>query len=232
MMNAIRTRLQIIKKKTLYPFYVRHQQMQEIAGVEISAERQSTNQILAITSGNLVLASISVLYPPLLLLVIPIEIYSAIPLYRLAYQSLFFKKRISSYVIDTLLITGMFLLGYFYLYAITIWFFTVGRKVLLESEHHSKQKLSHLFGVPPRTVYVRTDEGIEIEMPFEQVQRGDVVVVSAGQAICVDGVITDGIASIDQHKLTGEVTTGRKRGRRPGYGIHSCIGRSNWHPDS
>jgi Cu2+-exporting ATPase len=41
-------------------------------------------------------------------------------------------------------------------------------------------------------------------LTLEQVHAGDVVVVGAGETIPVDGSITRGIASIDQHMLTGE----------------------------
>jgi Cu2+-exporting ATPase len=49
-----------------------------------------------------------------------------------------------------------------------------------------------------------TGAGIELEIPFEDLKYGDVLVVSAGQIIPVDGVIVEGVASIDQYKLTGE----------------------------
>jgi Cu2+-exporting ATPase len=186
--DKMRATLQTLKQDTLASVRTCRQQMQEIVGDQISQEQKKTNQMLALTSANLALAGISLFYPPLLWLVVPIEIYSAIPLYQLAYQSLFCEKRVSSYLLDTMLITGIFLQRYFYLYGITIWFFTVGRKVMLESENNSKKSLTNLFGVPPRSVYVQTSDGVEVEMPFEQVQRGDVVMVSAGQTICVDGV--------------------------------------------
>ncbi len=47
-------------------------------------------------------------------------------------------------------------------------------------------------------------EGLEVEVPFEQVKVSDTVVVRAGQPIPVDGTIAQGIATIDQHMLTGE----------------------------
>ena len=45
---------------------------------------------------------------------------------------------------------------------------------------------------------------MEVEIPFDALQTNDVIVVSAGQVIPVDGLITKGVASVDQHKLTGE----------------------------
>ncbi|MEM7535184.1 MAG: heavy metal translocating P-type ATPase [Chloroflexota bacterium] len=41
-------------------------------------------------------------------------------------------------------------------------------------------------------------------MPFESLQMGDLVVVTAGQTIPIDGTIRNGYASIDQRTLTGE----------------------------
>ena len=55
-------------------------------------------------------------------------------------------------------------------------------------------------------------EIVEIEVPFEDVRVGDIVVVYAGEAIPVDGIITDGVASIDQSMLTGEAQPAEKRG--------------------
>ncbi len=46
--------------------------------------------------------------------------------------------------------------------------------------------------------------GVEVEVPFEAVQAGDLVVIDAGQMVPVDGIIYEGVASIDQHMLTGE----------------------------
>lgn len=53
-------------------------------------------------------------------------------------------------------------------------------------------------------------DGQEVEIPFEQVQTGDLVVVHAGQLIPVDGVIQQGMALIDQQRLTGEAQPAEK----------------------
>lgn len=182
----------------------RKQQLQEITGdsEEISAEERKLNRVLAVGSANLGIAAMSLLYPPLVWTMIPGLIYCYVPLYQLAYEAIK-ERRISSYVVDVILVTGMFIGGFFAAAALGIWVFVAGRKLLLKSEYNTKRDLTNLFGEQPRSVWVVVD-GSEIEIPFEKLQVGDVIVISAGQRIPVDGAITNGSASIDQHTLTGE----------------------------
>jgi Cu2+-exporting ATPase len=63
--------------------------------------------------------------------------------------------------------------------------------------------LLNVFGKQPRFVWLYHD-GTEMEIPLEQVEQGDVIVVNTGEAVPVDGTIKEGMAMIDQHALTGE----------------------------
>ncbi|MEM7535096.1 MAG: heavy metal translocating P-type ATPase [Chloroflexota bacterium] len=206
--DPMQTPPQTAKEDLLGFFRTRRQQMVEMAGSEVSEAEKAVNRQFAIASGNLALAGISLFYPPLLWVMVAISIYSTIPFYTMAYKAVIRNRRMSSYVLDALLFTGELVGGFFYTQVITVWFSLLGLKLLALSEHTCKQSLSNLFDAPPRSVWVVTDDGsgstVEVEMPFETLQRGDIVMVSAGQTICVDGVIASGFASIDQHKLTGE----------------------------
>ena len=53
-------------------------------------------------------------------------------------------------------------------------------------------------------------DGTEVETPLSEVQRGDVIAVAAGSVVPVDGVITQGFASLDQSMLTGEAQPAEK----------------------
>ena len=46
--------------------------------------------------------------------------------------------------------------------------------------------------------------GTEIEIPLEAIKQQDVVIVNAGEIIPVDGIVVEGLASVDQQTLTGE----------------------------
>ncbi|GAB6057528.1 heavy metal translocating P-type ATPase [Desulfonatronum parangueonense] len=61
------------------------------------------------------------------------------------------------------------------------------------------QDLLHL----PPTVWVKRDDDVE-EVPLEQIQAGDLVVVQTGGRIAVDGVVVEGEAMVNQASLTGE----------------------------
>ena len=80
---------------------------------------------------------------------------------------------------------------------------TLGSKVQLLTRIVTRHSLSHLFGEQPAQVWVVV-EGVEMQVPFEQLRIGDILVLDAGQPVPVDGVVVQGAATLDQHRLTGE----------------------------
>ena len=55
----------------------------------------------------------------------------------------------------------------------------------------------------PKTASVLRD-GTEVEIPVEEVQVGDRIVVRPGQSVPVDGIIVEGASAVDESALTGE----------------------------
>jgi Cu2+-exporting ATPase len=198
---------QLTKKvRTFLQEEVRQQQMQEFSNSDnaLAKEEKRMKRRFSFASATLGLSGLSLFYPIFVVPTVGMLIYVAIPFYKLAYNAAVKERRISSYVIDTILITGILLKGLFFLGALDLWAMTLGRRWLLKSEHSSKKHLLNLFDDTPPAVWILTGAGIELEIPFEDLKYGDVLVVSAGQIIPVDGVIVEGVASIDQYKLTGE----------------------------
>ena len=185
----------------------RRQQMAEMAKgryeLKSKAEKR-IDQAFALASVNLGLVGMSLFYSPLIWLALPGIIISTIPLYQIAIHALVKERRICSYVLDAILLTGALIGQYFHVLAVAGWAGTLAYKLLLQSENNTKSNLSNLFGEQPRSVWVLMHDEIEVEMAFEALQLGDTIIVSAGQMIPVDGIIQRGFASIDQHKLTGE----------------------------
>ena len=145
----------------------------------------------------------ALMFPPISLLSGAATMYTAIPIYRSAYRALCEERRMRASVLDSVAITGAILTQYFFAGALSSVFYYAGRKLLHRTEDRVKQRLTDVFGEQPHTVWIAED-GIEIEVPFAQVQAGDIIVVNTGQSVPVDGIICEGVASIDQHRLTGE----------------------------
>jgi P-type Cu+ transporter len=47
-------------------------------------------------------------------------------------------------------------------------------------------------------------EGVEVEIPLEQVEVGDLFVVRPGEKVATDGIVIEGRSAVDQSMLTGE----------------------------
>jgi heavy metal translocating P-type ATPase len=66
-----------------------------------------------------------------------------------------------------------------------------------------RRAIQHLLDFLPRTVNVRR-EGRVVEIPAEQVEIGESVIVKPGGHIPVDGVVLDGRSFVEQAAITGE----------------------------
>ncbi len=80
---------------------------------------------------------------------------------------------------------------------------TLGKFLETRSKGKTSQAITRLMDLTPKTAAVLRD-GTQVEIPVEQVQVGDRVVVRPGQAIPVDGVIVEGSSAVDESALTGE----------------------------
>ena len=143
------------------------------------------------------------LFPPLLPLSIVGALYTTLPIYIEAYEDLTRERRIKSAFTYGLAITGAWLSGQFVAGALAGGLYHLAQKLHYKTEDRARRSLTEVFGQRPRAVWLVVD-GVEVEVPLERVQAGDTVIVQAGQIIPVDGTVTDGMARIDQHTLTGE----------------------------
>jgi Cu+-exporting ATPase len=64
--------------------------------------------------------------------------------------------------------------------------------------------LRALAQLQPKTARVIRSSGEEVDIPIEQVQAGDAVVVRPGERLPVDGEILSGASAVDESMLTGE----------------------------
>jgi len=82
-------------------------------------------------------------------------------------------------------------------------FITMGKYFEETSKGAASSAIRSLLGLSARNASVLRD-GVETEVPVEQVVIGDRLVVRPGQRIPIDGVVRDGHSTVDESMLTGE----------------------------
>jgi len=79
----------------------------------------------------------------------------------------------------------------------------LGKALEARARAGTSAAIEGLLKLAPRAAHVERD-GREVDVPLDQVVRGDRFVVRAGEAIPVDGVVLEGHAATDESMLTGE----------------------------
>lgn len=79
----------------------------------------------------------------------------------------------------------------------------LGQAIEARTKGQSSQAIRKLLDLQAQTATVIRN-GREIEIPIEEVEVGDVVLVRPGEKIPVDGVIVEGQSAIDEAMITGE----------------------------
>ncbi len=92
---------------------------------------------------------------------------------------------------------------YFDSATIIIGLILLGRWLEARAKFQTTGAIKALMGLAPRTARVIRDQQ-EIDVPIDDVVRGDIVRVRPGEKIPVDGVILEGRSTIDESMLTGE----------------------------
>ncbi|ETW99592.1 MAG: hypothetical protein ETSY1_14370 [Candidatus Entotheonella factor] len=166
-------------------------------------KEQTIDRDLIICSVSGALATAGLMLPPLKFLSVPGLLYVAAPTLRDAYRELSQDRRLGMAMVYSLLILGTMGLGRFVASSMSVGLRLLGQKLLRRTERTSTQSLLDMLGEQPRTIWVQQGE-MELQIPFEALRLGDVVITQAGETVPVDGTIVFGLASIDQHVLTGE----------------------------
>jgi len=82
-------------------------------------------------------------------------------------------------------------------------FIVLGRYLEAITKGKTSEAIRKLIGLQAKTARVIRD-GKEIEIPVEEVQVKDLVVVRPGEKLPVDGIVQEGHSSVDESMITGE----------------------------
>ena len=92
---------------------------------------------------------------------------------------------------------------YFESTAMILTLITLGRMLEARAKGRTTDALRSLMKLAPKTAVILKD-GVEREVPVEQVVPGDIFVVRPGENIPVDGVVVEGHSAVNESALTGE----------------------------
>ncbi len=103
---------------------------------------------------------------------------------------------------------------YFESAAMILTLVTIGKYMESRSKNRTSDAITKLVDLAPKTALV-VRNGRETEIPADQVQVGETVIVKPGQGIPVDGVILEGTGTVDESAITGEsIPVEKKAGDR------------------
>jgi len=154
----------------------------------------------------------------LLLLATPVQFIAGYRFYKGAFSSL--KAKTASmdtliaigtsaayfYSLFVILFPGINGLGeevYFETSAVLITFILLGKWLEAVTKGKASDAIKKLMGLQPKIATVIRD-GKEMQIQIKNVMVGDVVMVKPGQKIPVDGIVVEGLSSVDESMITGE----------------------------
>jgi Cu+-exporting ATPase len=79
----------------------------------------------------------------------------------------------------------------------------LGRLLEARAKGQTSEAIKKLIGLQAKTARVVRD-GMETDIPVEDVAKGDLVIVRPGEKIPVDGILKEGRSSVDESMITGE----------------------------
>ena len=157
----------------------------------------------------------------LLLLATPVQFFVGWQYYEGAFKSL----RSGSANMDVLVALGssvayfyslLIILGLFdaHVYletgAVIITLIRFGKFLEARAKGKTSEAIKKLLGLKAKTAILLKD-GIEVDVPIENIEPGDILIVKPGGKVPVDGNITEGSTLIDESMLTGESSPVEKR---------------------
>ncbi|MGE0823483.1 MAG: heavy metal translocating P-type ATPase [Candidatus Binatia bacterium] len=80
----------------------------------------------------------------------------------------------------------------------------LGQVLELRARSQTSSAIKALLGLAPKTARLLRDNGTEEDVPLDHVQPGDRLRVRPGEKVPVDGVVLEGVSTVDESMVTGE----------------------------
>src|ERR671918_2967864 len=96
---------------------------------------------------------------------------------------------------------------YFETAAIIITLILIGRLLETRTKEKASDAVRKLLDLQPKMAKIikrEVNAEIELEIPIEQVEEGDVMLIRPGERIPTDGIVINGLSAVDESAVTGE----------------------------
>ncbi|KPJ72075.1 ATPase P [candidate division TA06 bacterium DG_78] len=161
----------------------------------------------------------------MLIVATPVFMYVSLPIFKAAYRALknknlnmdvMYSMGIGVAFVSSILGTFEIILSRAFLFyeaaVMLASFLTFGRYLEARAKGKTSEAIKKLMGLQAKTATLYRD-GEEREVPIEDVQINDVIIVKPGEKIPVDGIVIDGSSFVDESMITGEpIPASKKKG--------------------
>ena len=87
--------------------------------------------------------------------------------------------------------------------ALLTWFIVLGRYLEAVTRGRTSEAIRKLMRLQPKRARVLRG-GVEVDIPADEVDVGEVCIIRPGESIPVDGIVVEGYSAVDQSMITGE----------------------------
>ncbi|MGI6149082.1 MAG: heavy metal translocating P-type ATPase [Firmicutes bacterium] len=136
-------------------------------------------------------------------LLIIASILGTLPIAIQAYQALQVRV-VSIDVLVTIAVTGAFFIRNFEESAIVTFLFLFGAYLEQRTLNKTRSAIKELTEMAPESALKQMEDGEFVEVPVDEVDVGDVLLVKTGAKVPVDGTVLAGEGSVNEASITGE----------------------------
>ena len=141
---------------------------------------------------------------PLSLIAVGALSYTSIPMFEKTNEVLRSEGKFDTQGYSSLIMVVLLGAGNYFAAALSSVIYHVSEHTIEKNQKESARLAAEVYHQVPEMIWVDDGQGVERQIPLAQLQAGDLVLVTTGEVIPVDGIIRTGMALIDQQALTGE----------------------------
>jgi heavy metal translocating P-type ATPase len=166
-------------------------------------ESKATGEIV-FSSGSVLAATVSLVAGPLFhWLSVALVVFCGRKTFRNTYERIVAGEKPDMDVLNSVIVGGFLMTGHTVLASVPVLLSAVRQKLVQKIKQTSRKAMLDVYWQKPTRVRAQV-AGTTKEIDLVELVVGQLVIVSVGETIPVDGVVVGGYATVDQHLLTGE----------------------------